>query len=306
MVDTVLVLKTDVDTLKGYREGVPRLLELFRARKLRASFFFSFGPDNSGKAIRRIFKKGFLQKMRRTKAASTYGLGTLLYGTLLPAPKIVESEPSIFIRAVEEGHDCGIHCWDHVHWHDNLPKMSEEQIRGEFLKAMELFERYARRTAKSCAAPGWQVTPSSLAVQDELGFDYCSDVRGSGYPFHPRMGGRTFRTLQIPTTLPTLDEVLGEIPEDRINDRYMELLQPGLNVHTIHAEMEGGGRSALFEDLLDRCLQRGVVFKTLDDIALEISLKKPIIHTCDVVAGETPGRWGTVAVQRCAREETTE
>ena len=30
MVDTVLVLKTDVDTLRGYREGVPRLLEIFR------------------------------------------------------------------------------------------------------------------------------------------------------------------------------------------------------------------------------------------------------------------------------------
>lgn len=202
MVDTVLVLKTDVDTLRGYREGVPRLLEIFRARKLRASFFFSFGPDNSGKAIRRIFKKGFLQKMRRTKAASAYGLRTLLYGTLLPAPKIVESEPSVFIRAVEEGHDCGIHSWDHVHWHDNLSKMSEEQIRGEFRKAMELFERYARRTAKSCAAPGWQVTPASLAVQDELGFDYCSDVRGSGYAFRPRMGGRTFKRSKSPQRFP--------------------------------------------------------------------------------------------------------
>ena len=305
MVDTLLVLKTDVDTLRGYREGVPRLLEIFRARKLRASFFFSFGPDNSGKAIRRIFKKGFLQKMRRTKAPSAYGIRTLLYGTLLPAPKIVQSEPGVFIRAVREGHDCGIHCWDHVHWHDNLHRMSEEQIRAEFRKSMELFDRYAGRAAKSCAAPGWQATPASLSVQDELGFDYCSDVRGSGYPFHPRMGGRVFKTLQIPTTLPTLDEVLGEIPQERLNDRYMELLQPGLNVHTIHAEMEGGGQSALFEDLLDRCAQRGVVFKTLDDIALEISIRKPIIHTCDVVAGEIPGRWGNVSIQSCPREGKT-
>ena len=42
----------------------------------------------------------------RTKAPSTYGFRTLLYGTLLPAPLIVQTEPGVFIRAVEEGHDC--------------------------------------------------------------------------------------------------------------------------------------------------------------------------------------------------------
>ncbi len=242
MAETILVLKTDVEPLKGYREGVPRLLEIFRARKIKVSFFFSFGPDNSGRAIRRIFRKGFLKKMLRTKAPSTYGFRTLLYGTLLPAPLIVQPEPGVFIRAVEEGHDCGIHCWDHVKWQDRLPRLTPEQIREDFRKSMELFELYASQKAKSCAAPGWQVTPESLAVQDELGFDYCSDIRGSGYAFRPRMGGRTFKTLQIPTTLPTLDEVYGreDIPGDGIVDYYLDQLQPGLNVHTIHAEMEAG------------------------------------------------------------------
>ncbi|MDI9369519.1 MAG: polysaccharide deacetylase family protein [Synergistota bacterium] len=299
MKETVLVIKTDVDTLKGYREGVPRLLEIFRARKMRASLFFSFGPDNSGKAIRRVFKKGFIQKMRRTKAPSTYGLRTMLYGTLLPAPKIVQSEPSVFIRAIHEGHDCGIHCWDHVDWHDNLHNMEEHEIRAAFGKAMELFEHHAGRPAKSCAAPGWQATPASLSVQDELGFEYCSDARGPGGPFRPRMEGREFKTLQIPTTLPTLDELMGTIPAERINDRYMELIRPGLNVHTIHAEMEGQSQSALFEDLLERCAKSGATFRTLDDVALETTVSGTEIPVCEVKPGEIPGRWGTVAVQSC-------
>ncbi|NLM70491.1 MAG: 4-deoxy-4-formamido-L-arabinose-phosphoundecaprenol deformylase [Synergistaceae bacterium] len=294
-----MVIKTDVDTLKGYREGVPRLLEIFRARKMRASLFFSFGPDNSGKAIRRVFKKGFIQKMRRTKAPSTYGLRTMLYGTLLPAPKIVQSEPSVFIRAIHEGHDCGIHCWDHVDWHDNLHNMEEHEIRAAFGKAMELFEHHAGRPAKSCAAPGWQATPASLSVQDELGFEYCSDARGPGGPFRPRMEGREFKTLQIPTTLPTLDELMGTIPAERINDRYMELIRPGLNVHTIHAEMEGQSQSALFEDLLERCAKSGATFRTLDDVALETTVSGTEIPVCEVKPGEIPGRWGTVAVQSC-------
>ena len=85
MTETILVLKTDVDTLKGYREGVPRLLEIFRTRKIKASFFFSFGPDNSGKAIRRIFRKGFVKKMLRTKAPSPTDSTLLRH----PAPPLI-------------------------------------------------------------------------------------------------------------------------------------------------------------------------------------------------------------------------
>lgn len=306
MAETILVLKTDVDTRKGYREGVPRLLEIFRSRRIKASFFFSFGPDNSGKAIRRIFRKGFIKKMLRTKAPSTYGLRTLLYGTLLPAPLIVEPEPGVFIRAVEEGHDCGIHCWDHVKWQDRLQGMTEGEIRADFEKAMELFSRLGGRPAKSCAAPGWQATEASLAVQDELGLDYCSDVRGQGGPFLPRMKGRTFKTPQIPTTLPTLDELYGreDIPPDTITDYYMGLLQPGLNVHTIHAEMEGGGQSGLLEQLIDRCLEKGVIFRTLNDTAFEASLSKKELSVRDIIAGELAGRAGAVALAASEEDRT--
>ncbi|MBR1438358.1 MAG: 4-deoxy-4-formamido-L-arabinose-phosphoundecaprenol deformylase, partial [Synergistaceae bacterium] len=65
-----LAIKIDIDTLKGYLEGLPRLLEILREYDVKASIFFSIGPDNSGKALRRIFRKGFITKMFRTKAPS--------------------------------------------------------------------------------------------------------------------------------------------------------------------------------------------------------------------------------------------
>ena len=109
-----IAIKIDVDTKRGYDEGVPRMLDVFKKENIPASFFFSMGTDNSGKAIRRIFRKGFLEKMLRTKAPSTYGLKTMMYGTLLPAPHIVAPNKAPFLRAIKEGHECGIHCWDHV------------------------------------------------------------------------------------------------------------------------------------------------------------------------------------------------
>ena len=64
-----VALKVDCDTLEGTREGVPRLLEIFAARGIRATFFFTLGPDRSGVAVRRVFtRKGFLRKMIRSRA----------------------------------------------------------------------------------------------------------------------------------------------------------------------------------------------------------------------------------------------
>lgn len=166
-----IAVKVDIDTLRGYREGVPRLLDLFKRKGIRASLFFSLGPDNSGKAIRRIFRRGFLAKMIRTKAPSTYGLKTLLYGTLLPAPMIAASAPEVMQRAADEGHDCGVHCWDHVFWQDKLPTLTVERIAQELNKAVEIFEKYLHTRPLFCGAPGWQVTLKSLKVQQEMGFD---------------------------------------------------------------------------------------------------------------------------------------
>ena len=296
-----LAIKVDVDTLKGYLEGVPRLLDILGNRGIKASFFFSMGPDNSGKAIRRIFRKGFLAKMLRTKAPSTYGFKTLLYGTLLKAPMIVASNPDILRRAVNEGHDCGIHCWDHVLWQDCLLKLSREEIRAELDKAVKLFSDIVGMLPRSCAAPGWQISGDSLAVQDELGLDYSSDVRGAA-PFTPSMNGFVFRTLQIPTTLPTLDELWGvdgmdaDADAEKVNDHYLDLLEPGLNVHTIHAEMEGGAMSGVFARLLDCCVEGEMAFPTLRDVASRAGAElKP--DACGVEMAEIPGRSGKVAMQ---------
>jgi hypothetical protein len=110
------------------------------------------------------------------------------------------------------------------------------------------------------------------------------------------MAGRIFKTLQIPTTWPTMDEILGEkgISESTVNDHYLSLLQPGLNVHTIHAELEGGSLSGVFIELLKKLVATGVRFITLSEAALEYASSAPF---CTLEMGELPGRLGDVAIQ---------
>jgi peptidoglycan/xylan/chitin deacetylase (PgdA/CDA1 family) len=292
----VIALKIDVDTYIGTRDGVPHLLDILARYGIRATFYFSMGPDNSGKAIRRIFtRKGFLKKMLRTKAPAAYGLKTMLYGTLLPAPLIAESFPDIMLRTEQQGHEVGIHCWDHVKWHDYLPWLPKQITLMELGLASSRFEEIFGHRAKTTAAPGWTVSADSLEIQDAMQLDFCSDCRGHA-PFFPVVEGRRFRTLQIPTTWPTADELLGEngITAESINDYYLTLLKEGLNVHTIHAEMEGRGLAPSFCSLLESLIERGVRFITLAEAG---ELFGRGAGDAPLTMGELPGRAGKVALQ---------
>jgi peptidoglycan/xylan/chitin deacetylase (PgdA/CDA1 family) len=291
----VIALKVDVDTYVGTRDGVPRLLEIFDRFGIKATFYFSMGPDNSGKTIRRIFRKGFLRKQLRTGAPSAYGLKTLLYGTLLPAPMIAASFPKLIRRTEELGHAAGIHCWDHVKWHDYLPAMSKKTAAMELDRASAMFEEIFGHRTRTTAAPGWTVTADSLAIQDSLHLLYCSDSRGYA-PFYPVMEEKRFSTLQIPTTWPTMDEVLGEngITPETVNGHYLSMLKPGLNVHTIHAELEGKAMAPVFIDLLERLREQDVRFVTLAEAVADYAGKA---HEHIIYMGEIPGRAGKVALQ---------
>lgn len=291
-----LALKVDVDTYVGMRDGVPALQQALDARGVVASIYVSCGPDHSGRALRRIFKPGFLAKMLRTNAPGMYGWRTLLYGTLLPGPPIARSFPQ-HLRALETaGHEIGVHGYDHVYWHDRLNGLDAAATSAELRRGLEVFAALTGRPATAFAAPGWQCTANSLAAIDAAGLRYHSCTRGRA-PYRPRAGGRVFATPELPTTWPTLDETYGRVGTDAaaLTAYYLDQVQPGLNVHTIHAEVEGLSLRPLFEALLD-ALRGRVEFVRLLDVAA--GLDAAALPVCDVANGTVPGRAGTVAVQQ--------
>lgn len=296
-----LALKVDVDTDRGTREGVPNLLADCRAAEAEACFLFSLGPDQTGRAITRVFRPGFFQKVSRTSVVRIYGVRTLLNGTLLPAPHIGRRNAAVMRLVRDAGHEVGIHCHNHYRWQDYLDRMSPAEVREEFIAARTEFLRIFGTEAKTAGAPGWQSNAKSREVYDEAELLYASDTRGGG-PFFPRIGGKVFRTLEIPSTLPTFDELMGrpEYPDDRIVAHYMKLMQAEAGrtqVFTLHAEIEGMGRRGLFQELLAACKTAGVEFVRLDDYARELLANRATIPVRDQVMAEIDGRSGVVAAQ---------
>lgn len=296
---TVLCLKVDVDTARGTQIGVPQLIKLFQKYNINATILFSLGPDNTGRALKRIFRPGFLKKVSRTSVVSTYGIRTLLNGVLLPGPHIAKKFKNIMLATKDAGFEVGIHCYDHIRWQDGLAKMSKPEVFAEFNKALTCFSDVFATPAQTAGTAGWQANAFSLAAYDNANLLYGSDCRGTT-PFYPKIGHETFKTLQIPTTLPTLDELLGrpEFPEESLIDYYHSLLSPTLpNIFTMHAEIEGMRRLNWFTKFIESCLAKGIIFKAMRDVAQDYQAPHKQIPTCEFIQGTMEGRSGFLAQQ---------
>ncbi|MBF6568846.1 MAG: 4-deoxy-4-formamido-L-arabinose-phosphoundecaprenol deformylase [Candidatus Binataceae bacterium] len=294
-----IALKIDVDTHRGLEEGVPRMARALASAGVTASFYIAMGPDNSGRALMRVFKnRGFAGKMMRTRAVSMYGLRTILSGTLLPSRPIALALPGIVRSLADAGFEVGVHGYDHVRWQDRIDDLDEAEIRSELEEAFEAYRAIFRESPRGFAAPGWRTNAIAMKLLDRMGLLYRSDTRGTA-PYRCCIEGATFDTPEIPTTLPTLDEVLNRPGLDdtaSIVRFYMDRMSPeSLNVHTVHAETEGMQQLDCFVALVRAASERGARFVRLADFAA--GLKRDELPRGEVIRTTLEGRAGWISAQ---------
>ncbi len=296
---TTVALKIDVDTYRGTREGVPRLAQVLTRVGAGATFLFSVGPDHTGRAIKRVFRPGFMGKVKRTSVVEHYGIKTLMYGVLLPGPHIGKRCRSFMHDIARGGFEVGVHTYDHIKWQDGVASANEPWTRRELTLALDEFvEIFGRRPAVHGAA-GWQVNAYVPGLEEELGFRYASDTRGVG-PFIPVVDGSEVAVPQLPTTLPTLDELIGRPDLEGVDpvDHLLALTEAEPerdHVFTLHAELEGGAYLESFERLLRTWRTRGLHLTDLATYAGTLDFNK--LPRCRIVAGTVPGRSGVLASQ---------
>ena len=309
----LLTLKVDVDTYRGTREGVPNLVRLLDAHQADATFLFSLGPDHTGWALRRALRPGFFQKVSRTSVVEHYGLRTLMYGVLLPAPDIGR-DCSAQMRSVRDaGHECGIHTWDHVLWQDNVRKRGPDWTDDLMQRAFDRFTEIFGSAPRTHGAAGWQMNVEAFRRLDAFGFSYASDGRAqlnedgsladaAAGPYRLADGRRTLSCIQLPTTLPTLDELLGrEIGGKQIDTANIASFILGLtarprdHVYTLHAELEGQKLAPIFGQLLAGWKAQGYELGSM--ARHHARIKDQILPLEQLHWGSLPGRSGELIVQ---------
>jgi len=287
-------LRVDVDTFRGTRIGVVKLLDVLAVHDIKASFFFSVGPDNMGRHLFRLLRPAFFIKMLRSNGAKLYGWDILFKGTLWPGP-VIGKKLGHIIRATEAaGHEVGLHTWDHHAWQSRMDKMDAGEIGGFIGRGVSMLREILVHPPACSAAAGWKCNEKTLLEEERFGFRYSSDCRGQSI-FRPIVDG-VMCSPQVPVTLPTYDEVIGRngITDANYNDYILSLLRPdALNTLTIHAEVEGIAFSALFEEFLHKAKSQGVIFLPLGKLFVDIGE----IPAGRIAIGEVKGREGWVCVQ---------
>jgi undecaprenyl phosphate-alpha-L-ara4FN deformylase len=295
----LLAFKVDVDTYRGTRDGVPRLIELFKKHGVGATFLFSLGPDHTGRAIKRVFRPGFLNKVSRTSVVEHYGFPTLLYGTLLPGPDIGRKCADVLRRTRDEGFETGIHTWDHVKWQDGVQNANAEWTELEMQRACNRYADIYKVAPKTHGAAGWQMSLHALRATQKLGFDYCSDGRGQ-YPHFPVWRGEVIDCPQFPSTLPTLDELIGlngvtgaNVHETLLKQTAVPSSHP--HIFTLHAELEGMRLVPVLERLISGWKDQGHELVSTRAIYERTEISE--LPYCNAALGEIPGRSGTLLLQ---------
>ncbi len=298
-----LTLKVDVDTLRGTLEGVPRLLDLFDRHHVKATFLFSLGPDHTGRALKRALRPGFFAKVQRTSVVEHYGLRTLLYGTLLPGPDIGVKGADAMRETARRGHEVGIHTWDHTRWQDNVRMRPARWTWHEMTLAHDRFTSIFGRPPATHGAAGWQINDDALRLLDTWRLPYASDGRVADGEtergaFHPWVGGRKLDCVQIPSTLATLDELIGVDGRDASGaaDALLARTAAGDDdeVFTLHAELEGMKLIGAFERLLTGWRTRGFELGPLANAYARLDLRR--IPTRRWSWGSIEGRSGELMV----------
>jgi hypothetical protein len=110
-----------------------------------------------------------------------------------------------------------------------------------------------------------------------LGFQHCSDTRGTS-PFIPVVRGEIVACPQLPTTLPSLDELLAEgVTPDEAVRRLLDASRdpaPTGHVYALRAEVEGTVFTPALRALLAGWRALGYQVVALRDYAAGLNLSR--------------------------------
>jgi len=294
-----LAIKVDVDGLAPALIGAPQLADLMETHSAGASFLFSVGPDRSGRHIGRLFQHGMPGRLWRTRFIRSFSAAAPLYGTLLPAPDLGKRTADVMRAIRDDGFETGVRGFDYLQWSQCASRRPADWISRQMHRARECYTEVFGELPRVHAAPDWQLSRHACRLTQRLEYAYSSDTRGT-HPFLPVFQAEVISCPQLPTTLPTLDELIAQdamSPHDAV-ERLLEMTRqatPWGHVYSANAAFEGRKLLPEFEQLLRGWRKQGYEFVSLRDYLFSFDTRELPYH--EVVTGTVPGRPGKFALQ---------
>jgi undecaprenyl phosphate-alpha-L-ara4FN deformylase len=260
-------LRISVATAHGAARAVPHLVELLKRHGAAATFYFNLGPH----------------RLHR----------------FLPGREVGARALDALATAREAGFELGLYGWDATRWPHRMGPGDAPWIESALTRACEAFEHQVGEPPRTHAAPGWHTNRQVLRLTQRLGFHYAADTRGR-HPFMPVCEAELALCPQLPTTLPTLDELIdgGDAPRETAHETVLEAMAGGdgaNHVFALRAELGATTLAPAFERLLEAWRARGCEIVALRTVFESLELARLPRHT--VLPHELAARAGTCAVQ---------
>jgi peptidoglycan/xylan/chitin deacetylase (PgdA/CDA1 family) len=113
-------------------------------------------------------------------------------------PGVVALRHADEVRAiVAAGHELG----HHGHTHRRPDRLSAREQRGELEEGIAALAALADAPVRGYRAPGWELTPVTLAALGQLGFAYESSLMGDDRPYRIAAGASELVELPVHWTL---------------------------------------------------------------------------------------------------------
>jgi len=288
----MFALRIDIDTLKGLKEGVPRILDILSRYEMKASFFCVMGWEGDLYSV--IKHRIFRQRMEIPTSSYVKRLGSIdniddkssIKGYLellrcMLLPKKFTSEIDILQRIRDEGHDLGVHGYIHVRWNS----LTREGMGNEFNKMISSYKNLFHEKPKGFASPFFLSNRNVIELTEKNGFEYASFLGGDS-PFHPRINEQICSHVQIPVTLdithnrhvyPLLYyysniEISDKKIIEKTTSRIDEKMGKGqlASMH-IHPKDEGRSLSRIFNEVVKHIHNSGYESATFSEIAMKFN-----------------------------------
>jgi peptidoglycan-N-acetylglucosamine deacetylase len=204
---------------------------------------------------------------------------------------IIATYPEICARIVAAGHEIGHHGWSHM----PPAALTREQEQSGLIRGNEAISRLCGRKARGYRSPAWDLSPHTVELLLEQGFDYDSSMMADDYtPYRARSGdvakvdepfvfGRTTPLVEMPISwslddyphfefvrtkdavLPGLMATAGVLGNWLDDFRYLaRMLEWGVLTYTCHPFVIGRGhRMLMLERLIEGLRAEGAVFATM-------------------------------------------
>ncbi len=171
MKNKTFTLRVDLESDKGIREGLPKLLDLLKKHGVKASFYVCMGGESG---LFELLKYSGKMESSGERKIKLFSLKEKIRIAFFPRD-FVKRNKKILRRIIDDGHELGIHGWKHREWTRGLEKID---VRKKINDAKIKYAKIFWREAKSFAAPGFNTNEKIVKILKESGIKYISDFDG--------------------------------------------------------------------------------------------------------------------------------